>query len=139
MENYNLKPLQIINNDTYNDCINLNNHLKVNSLNKIIFIYYEKNKEYIHFKYFITNYNKEIIKKIFKLQHIKISDLNKKEINNLKIYIINNINTFNKLIFNNKIINKIYFINDNDFKIFYENEYIFENISFELIKKKIIN
>jgi hypothetical protein len=139
MKNYNLNPIQIMNNDIYKECINLNNQLRENSLNKILFICYEKNKDYIFFKYLIINYHKEIIKKIFKIQHIKSTDFKKKEINNLKIYIFNNINSFNKIIFNNKIINKIYFIDDNDFKNFYETEYIFENISFELIKKKIIN
>jgi len=128
-----------MNNDIYKECINLNNQLRENSLNKILFICYEKNKDYIYFKYLIINYHKEIIKKLFKIQHIKSTDFKKKEINNLKIYIFNNINSFNKIIFNNKIINKIYFIDDNDFKNFYETEYIFENISLELIKKKIIN
>jgi len=139
MKNYNLYPIQIMNNDIYKECINLNNQLRENSLNKILFICYEKNKDYIYFKYLIINYHKEIIKKLFKIQHIKSTDFKKKEINNLKIYIFNNINSFNKIIFNNKIINKIYFIDDNDFKNFYETEYIFENISLELIKKKIIN
>ena len=129
MKNYNLNPIQIMNNDIYKECINLNNQLRENSLNKILFICYEKNKDYIFFKYLIINYHKEIIKKIFKIQHIKSTDFKKKEINNLKIYIFNNINSFNKIIFNNKIINKIYFIDDNDFKNFYETEYIFENIS----------
>ena len=52
MENYNLNPLQIINNSVYNNCLNLNNYLKENSLNKIMFIYYIQNKEYIYFKYY---------------------------------------------------------------------------------------
>ena len=107
MKNYNLNPIQIMNNDIYKECINLNNQLRENSLNKILFICYEKNKDYIFFKYLIINYHKEIIKKIFKIQHIKSTDFKKKEINNLKIYIFNNINSFNKIIINNKIINKI--------------------------------
>ena len=115
MKNYNLNPIQVINNNIYKECINLNNQLKENSLNKILFICYENNKDYIYFKYLIINYHKEIIKKIFKIQNIKSTDFKKKEINNLKIYIFNNINSFNKIIFNNKIINKIYFIDDNDF------------------------
>lgn len=135
MTEFNLRPLQLINNKLYNECNELYNKLSKKSSSHILFLTFNKNNKYMHIKYFLLNFHKKIINDL--LNNFNIINIEKKQINKLKIYIFDN-EDFNKLILNNKITNKIYFFDDNDFNSFYQNEYIYENITFENIKNILV-
>jgi hypothetical protein len=133
MTDYQLKINQIISEKDYNEINIIYQELENVSKSKIIFLHVQDNS-YYNIKYILLNYRKKYINKL--IQFYNINDFNNYKLGNLYIFHLNNIDDFDKIVFNKDITNKTYFYKDKDFISFYQSELIYENINlFEIIKK----